>query len=1000
MNLPLGVAFLMALPAIAGGEAVRLPVTRDTWVSGVGSEVDGNNGGAGKLKLKSYQEMTLIDVDAAPLRGRVILGATLHLRSAGEPSLGRVTAGTVGAEWVEGTGTSYDKQAGTSTFRSRIHPDTPWTAGGGDLCSVILGNGGTTWRMADASPPDAQGWQRLAVDPSILAARVAGISHGIVLFDDTGSEWTRKGESFTAHPFPNRFLFSRESGPASAPYFNVVLGPEDARPPAAPLDLTAGAGGLPPGEAWASWITPKDEGDAGTIGFLARLDGRELPRDLMPLAGTPGSCVRMALRDVGLKPGDRANLEVRAVDGAGNVGEAARLVVQTSALSAKPLPDPGPGPFRGDSALPKLGHAEVAVIDELDKARPDTGALIPPRPDGYRAANHLWDAHTRRIRLHAARNEFVAFQVIFEGGVEGLRPSMTFDAPMAVDFGHPHPIPTPSGPVPDPITPWVGPADVSALHVELYVPHTAKAGVQAGKLTLASGDQTLTLDVSLDVWDFTLPDHLSFLPEMNCYGLPANERDYYRLAHRHRTVLNRVPYTQGGQVHEGFAPRSKGGPFDWSAWDERFGPYFDGSAFADLPRRGVPLEGFYLPLHENWPTPIEGNYDGTYWADTAFTDSHRRAFVDASRQLAEHFDAKGWNRTLFQGFLNGKNDFKKQGWSRGSSPWLLDEPAHLQDFWALRYFAEAFYEGVYRPDGAGGAMLAFRADISRPQWRRDVLDGLLDYLVVGGAVRPYRRSVLDKKRRFGEIVSEYGTAGPVEGSNVQPAAWCLDSWTLGVDGALPWQVIGSADSWKKADELALFYPPGRRQRGRTDPVDAVEGVPSRAAGRRVPDPLDAAPGRAPMGRRRSRAGGPEPGGRPQSLGRGRRPPPVWQGPPRRPLGPAHEGRPRPFRRPSRPEATTRRVPHPSARPLEIAEGHGRLLRARGRTRGVSLTGPRKVRAWTRRAPSRHRPGPSASRTVRPPGGRTPSSCAPRTAGSSRPASPRHSWRTPAPPRRY
>ena len=56
------------------------------------------------------------------------------------------------------------------------------------------------------------------------------------------------------------------------------------------------------------------------------------------------------------------------------------------------------------------------------------------------------------------------------------------------------------------------------------------------------------MPVILQVWDFTLPDHLSFLPEMNCYGLPDNERDYYRLAHRHRTILNRVPYSQSGQV--------------------------------------------------------------------------------------------------------------------------------------------------------------------------------------------------------------------------------------------------------------------------------------------------------------------------------------------------------------------------------------------------------------------------------------------------------------------
>ena len=107
---------------------------------------------------------------------------------------------------------------------------------------------------------------------------------------------------------------------------------------------------------------------------------------------------------------------------------------------------------------------------------------------------------------------------------------------------------------------------------------------------------------------------------MNCYGLPEDELDYYRLAHRHRTVLNRVPYNQAGRVQDGCAPvwdkpRLK---LDWSKWDRRFGPLLDGTAFADLPRKGVPVECFYLPLHENWPSPMEGNYNGDYWADRAF----------------------------------------------------------------------------------------------------------------------------------------------------------------------------------------------------------------------------------------------------------------------------------------------------------------------------------------------------------------------------------------------
>jgi len=120
-------------------------------------------------------------------------------------------------------------------------------------------------------------------------------------------------------------------------------------------------------------------------------------------------------------------------------------------------------------------------------------------------------------------------------------------------------------------------------------------------------------------------------PEMNCYGLPENERAYYRLAHQHRTALNRVPYSQAGVVTPGCAPGWDGQRLGLVAWDRRFGPYFDGSAFADAPRKGVPLEIFYLPLHENWPSPMEGNYNGDYWADRAFS---RQLSPDVCRSLA------------------------------------------------------------------------------------------------------------------------------------------------------------------------------------------------------------------------------------------------------------------------------------------------------------------------------------------------------------------------------
>ena len=404
----------------------------------------------------------------------------------------------------------------------------------------------------------------------------------------------------------------------------------------------------PPGEALVSWVTPQDDGPAGTLGFFATIDGREVPRELIPLAGEPAR-VQMHLRDLKLTAGTTINLSVRAVDAAGNLGPDQTLSVPVSNAVPVRLPQPKTTSSHSTTPLPRLGSAEIAIIDELDKVHPDTGKLIPEEPQGYLSRNHLWDAADPKITLQAARNEFVAFQLLIRSpktfNAATVQPELVFDGvpgkAIKVELGRYHPVATKLGPLPDPIVPLNDPRTAltpavknHSVHVEVYVPHSLAAGEYRGNLIVRSGaaEPSLAVPVVLKVWDFTLPDHLSFLPEMNCYELPPNERDYYRLAHRHRTVLNRVPYNQRGEIHDGCAPRwdNRRLELDWSAWDRRFGPLFDGSAFADLPRKGIPLECFYLPLNESWPSPMDGNYNGSYWADRAFPDSYRRSFVAAA----------------------------------------------------------------------------------------------------------------------------------------------------------------------------------------------------------------------------------------------------------------------------------------------------------------------------------------------------------------------------------
>ncbi|MEX0776662.1 MAG: hypothetical protein WD042_13245 [Phycisphaeraceae bacterium] len=907
------IALILATVALPTGAAdtLSIPIARDTWVSDYhddkNDERHGNNGGDTRLKTKGSQELVLLDIDPAQIAQtkRVITHVTLHLHTRGDQPQRRVTVSTLATPWNEGTARGYAPQAGSATFNQAMRGQRDWAYPQGDLTTASLGQGHTIWSFADATGPDAAGWQTIRVEPRVLAARLAGISQGFVVMDDTGSEYQRDGEKFTYHLFPNRWLDSRESGRNTAPYFTVTLGDRDDQPPLAVTDMAFSTQArpcessrlagidrpplepLPPSQAIISWLTPRDHGPAGTLGFHVMLTRHrdvkkmDVPRYLIPMAGQPGQPgpsggrVTLHLRDMDLRPGEAVTLAIAAVDAVGNIGPAATVQGRVSDHAAPQLPPAPAQPFTQQAPLPTFAGLKIAIIDPLDKVQPITGKLIPAHEPGYLAANHLWSAKDRVIRLYAARNEFVAFQLLLEGEANDLQidlkspwqnaANLPAGAAGLMRLAY---VDTDAGPLPDPLVPVVAAIAVpnkghrfAAFLADLYVPHDAKPGVHRGSLVLTHDQQRLEIPIELHVWPFTLPDRLSFLPEMNCYGLPSPplEVAYYRLAHVHRTCLNRLPYNWRGQVHD-LAPKWDGQRFDWTDYNKRFGPLVDGSAFADLPRASMPVDVFYLPLNENWPMDIERGFGGGYWPENALTPEYRQQFVSAVRQFALHFAQKNWTRTQAEFYLNGKVYNKRPGWSRASSPWVFDEPVNTQDFWALRWYGQAFKEGAdplslgeragvrAPPDDAqppentkapggrasdglspsspratphapspgledsatlsqGERGLVFRADISRPQWQRDILDEVLDVNVVGGAFRQHRRTVRDRAARHPQLVINYGSANPIAESNVQPAAWCLEAWSLGADGVLPWQTVGNEQSWQKADTLSLFYPP-------------------------------------------------------------------------------------------------------------------------------------------------------------------------------------------------
>ncbi len=191
----------------------------------------------------------------------------------------------------------------------------------------------------------------------------------------------------------------------------------------------------------------------------------------------------MHLRDLKISLGATVKLSVRAVDGAGNVGPAATakrhgLGPRPGAIAPAQDSSGRHHTARGQSTsdLPRMGaasperrHPRRAGQGQSRHRRAD------PRPaGGYLAANHLWDAAGRQITLQAARNEFVAFQILAArpnapAGVDPARAGRSTGRPARRSRSSSAAI-TPSqsriGPLPDPIVPLIRVHDGSRTGAE------------------------------------------------------------------------------------------------------------------------------------------------------------------------------------------------------------------------------------------------------------------------------------------------------------------------------------------------------------------------------------------------------------------------------------------------------------------------------------------------------------------------------------------------------
>ncbi len=810
--------------------SIRLPITRDTWISSIGKEKTGSNGGTKRLKVKSLQEYTIIDIDPAILRGKIVTGARLHLRSASpqKAPLARLGVSSLASEWNEGSSSGYRPEIGSSSYVQAFSGKEPWTHPDSTFMDATFGRGNTRWKFADCTSPDQKGWQTCAVDTGVVAARVAGISYGFSLYDEVGSTWSIRNGQFYYNKFPNRFFYSRESG-KSAPWLEVRVDGMDTIPPATVASMSYITSQLPAGQAVLEWETPEDTGGGKTIGFLVQYNTgnktREIPRYLIPMARKAGEKVRMYLQDLDLKPGQEIAIIVRPVDSAGNVGKPFSRTIQVSSGLKLPVVDiDSEAPFHGSVTPIEIGGVKVSIMDLLEKIDPETGEMITIRKTKL-DSKHLFPGGNKEVLLYSSRNETVWFQINLEGSADAISAEMLFPDHADIksrlyQFAY---VKTKNDTgeifyLPDPLIPLKGqfsiPSSVGKTHLanqknhslicEIYVPHELSAGKKRGKLRLSTGAEMLDLDIDLTVWNFTLPNKLSFIPEMNAYSAlyPGDNNEYYRLAHEHRACLNRLPYNWHGNASP--APEWDGNDFSFSEWDTSIAPLLDGSAFRGLPREEEPVDVFYLPFNENWPINLFENYKCSYWADEAFSEEYGNELQKTFSRFAEHFTIKGWKDTVFQFYLNNKVYYRKNN-NKSSAPWIFDEPQNTQDFWALRWYGLQWQNAVtpYKND----IKLWFRGDISYSEFERNMLQGIMDVAYIGGNNAQKTRMKHDEQVLNGKsYFFEYGSANKIHEPNTQPVLWCLSAWSKGAMGVLPWQTIGTQNAWMTGEQTALFYP--------------------------------------------------------------------------------------------------------------------------------------------------------------------------------------------------
>jgi len=357
----------------------------------------------------------------------------------------------------------------------------------------------------------------------------------------------------------------------------------------------------------------------------------------------------------------------------------------------------------------------------------------------------------------------------------------------------------------------------AACWVDLFVPADIHPGEYKGAVRVRTGNAVQTLPFTLHVITTIVPNESLMIADLNSYAdnlsnrmkyLRNNEeryedgtyykveRQFFRMAHEHRCLLHYLPYEHSGAVPPVFIPElgGKGKELrvkDWSTFDEHFGPYLDGSAFADTKRGAIPIPYMYLPFNFHWPA------DYVKFG----TKGYRSEFTSVMNAFHRHFTERGWLHTTFELFLNHKKRYKLFPYDGDETRFVWDEKVN-----------DIFYELARDAlEAKEGARFVFRTDAS---WSYGLHFGKyadkIKLWVVNALIFSWFPESLPVLRAAGDTIWTYGAAEKIGQTLLGTAISPLTAILRGVDGFVYWENTHWGARWFETPlgegSETLFYP--------------------------------------------------------------------------------------------------------------------------------------------------------------------------------------------------